>query len=73
MVKKIKKVRVPRTRNAGTMTESAFWSFIRSALRRRTIMWKPMAEAKKRVRTPYAGPNKRQKWQYKCEKCKKQF
>ena len=27
-----KKPKVARTRNAGTMTESAFWSFIRSAL-----------------------------------------
>ena len=31
----VRKPRVPRTRNAGTMTEAAFWSMIRSALDKR--------------------------------------
>ena len=73
MVKKVRNPRVPRTRNAGTMTESAFWGMIRSALRRRTIMWKPVAEAKLLARRRYKGPNKRRKWEYQCAECKQFF
>ncbi len=42
----VKKPRVPRTKNAGTMTESMFWSMIRSALRQKRRWWKPIAECK---------------------------
>lgn len=64
---------VPRTRNAGTMTESAFWGGIRSALRQKSRWWKPIAQAKLLARRPYKGPNKRMKWEYKCAKCKKHY
>jgi len=69
--KKVKKPRVPRTRNHETMTESAFWGSIRSALRQKSRWWKPSSEVKKLARRPYKGVNKRQKWEYKCVKCKK--
>ena len=46
----VRKPRVPRTRNAGTMTEAAFWSMIRSALRQKSRWWKPIAECKKLAR-----------------------
>ena len=61
MAKKPKKPRVPRTRNAGTMTESAFWSMIRSALRQKSRWWKPISECKTLARRAYKGKNKRQK------------
>lgn len=64
---------VEKTRNAGTMTESAFWSFIRSALRRKSMYWKPITQCKNNARRPYTGANKRQKWEYQCAKCKKWF
>jgi len=64
-----RKPRVPKTRNAGTMTESAFWSFIRSALRQKSRWWKPIYECKMKARRPYKGPNKRQKFEYKCKCC----
>jgi hypothetical protein len=67
--KTIKKPRVPKTRNAGTMTESAFWSFIRSALRQKSRWWKPITQAKLQARRPYKGPNKRQKFEYLCAVC----
>lgn len=73
MAKKVKKPRVPRTRNNATMTESAFWSWIRSTLRQKSRWWKPVAEAKKRARRAYKGPNKRQKWEYKCAECNNHF
>ena len=73
MAKKVKKPRVPRTRNNATMTEAAFWSWIRSALRQKSRWWKPVTEAKNRVRRPYKGVNKRQKWEFKCAECTKYF
>lgn len=60
----------PKTRNHGTMTEPAFLAMIRSALRRRTMYWIPVREAKLRARREYAGSNKRQKWEYQCDICK---
>jgi 5-methylcytosine-specific restriction endonuclease McrA len=72
--KPVKKTsRVPKTRNAGTMTESAFWSFIRSALRQKSRWWKPITECKMKARRPYRGPNKRQKFEYLCNSCKTWF
>ena len=68
-----KKPRVPKTRNAGTMTESAFWSFIRSALRQKSRWWKPITQVKQAARRPYKGPNKRQKFEYLCASCNKYY
>jgi 5-methylcytosine-specific restriction endonuclease McrA len=65
--------KVVKTRNAGTMTESAFWSFIRSALRQKSRWWKPITECKMKARRPYKGPNKRQKFEYQCNTCKLWF
>lgn len=59
--------------NAGTMTSAAFWSFIRSALRQKSVYWKPIAVAKNKARRPYKGPYKRRKYEYQCNKCKQWF
>lgn len=64
---------LPRPRNAGTLTESAFWGMIRSALRQKSRWWKPITEAKAEARRAYNGTNKRRKWEYRCAKCKKYF
>lgn len=69
----VRKSRVPKTRNSGTMTESAFWSFIRSALRNKSRWWKPITECKHNARRPYSGKNKRQKFEYQCNQCKQWF
>lgn len=71
--KKPRKGAAPKTRNSGTMTESAFWSFIRSALRQKSRWWKPVSECKQKARRPYKGPNKRQKFEYQCNHCKKWY
>ena len=55
------------------MTESAYWGMIRSTLRRGTRYWKPVVKARNEARRKYVGENKRQKWEYKCAKCKKYF
>src|SRR3989304_4361220 len=62
-----------KPRCAGTMTESAFWAFIRSALRNKSRWWKPISLAKKAVRRPYRGMNKRLKFEYQCNVCKNWF
>lgn len=65
--------KVPKTRNHFTMSESAFWSFIRSTLRQKSRWWKPILECKKQARRKYVGDNKRQKWEYKCANCGEWF
>jgi len=69
----VRRVKTVKTRNSGTMTESAFWSFIRSALRQKSRWWKPITECKLKARRVYNGPNKRQKFEYQCKKCKQWF
>ena len=64
---------VLKTRNSGTMTEAAFWSFIRSALRQKSRWWKPITECKLKAKRAYKGPNKRQKFEYKCAACNNWF
>lgn len=63
----------PKTRNNGTLTESAFWSFIRSGLRQKSRWWKPITQCKLNAKRTYKGPNKRQKFEYQCNACKKWF
>ena len=70
---KIPRARSPKVRNAGTMTESAFWSFIRSALRQKSRWWKPITECKLQAKRAYKGTNKRQKFEYQCKACKNWF
>lgn len=71
--KTTRRTATPKTRNAGTMTESAFWSFIRSTLRQKSRWWKPITQCKLESRRPYKGPLKRQKFEYQCNSCKKWF
>lgn len=69
-----KRQKIAKPRNAGTMTESAFFGMLRSTLRARSLRgWKPLQEAKKLVRRPYSGDDKRTKWEYQCSKCKKWY
>ena len=69
----IKKSRVEKPYNCGTMSKAAFFSHIRSTLRNASRWWKPIAEAKKLARRAYKGINKRQKWEYQCNHCKNWF
>lgn len=68
-----RKSKVVKNRNSGTMSESAFWGFIRSALRQKSRWWKPITDCKIKSRRPYVGPNKRQKFEYQCNQCKNWF
>ncbi len=65
--------RIIKNRCSGLLTESAFWSMIRSHLRRLSLRWKPRNEYITSVRKPYKGPDKRLKWLYQCEQCHEWF
>lgn len=67
------KEKVVKEFNNGTMTSAAFFGMLRSALRNRSRYWKPIAQCKNNARRKYVGDNKRQKWEYQCNKCKKWF
>lgn len=58
---------------AGTMSNAAFFSFIRSALRQKSRWWKPISIVKQKAKRPYKGANKRQKFEYRCANCKAYF
>ena len=61
------------SRNAGTMTESQYFSKIRSMLRSGFRYWKPMQLALEAASRPSQSTNKRIKKEYQCAKCKKWF
>jgi len=67
------KKNVDKPYNSGTMSNAAFWSMIRSCLRQKSRWWKPIQECKQKAKTRYNGPNKRMKWQYKCDICKQHY
>ena len=68
-VAKPRKNAAPKTRNSGTMTESAFWGFIRSSLRQKSRWWKPIGEAKQAAKRAYKGRGNQRKWEYQCAEC----
>ncbi len=53
------------------MSEKEVIKFLRSALRRASQRWGPIWKVRLKARRPYKGPNKRQKHEYQCAKCKK--
>lgn len=67
------KPKSPLTRCGGTMTESQYLAWIRSALRSKWLRWEPRSAAIKAARRAYLGPNKMQKWEVACSICKGWF
>lgn len=55
------------------LTDSQYWSAIRSALRTGMRFWKPKVNVMNKAKRKYEGENKRQKFAYECEHCKKLF
>lgn len=54
-------------------TEARFWSFIRSALRQAWNKSPIKRDWEKKHRRKYTGSDKRTKWEYQCNNCKKWF
>lgn len=71
--KVVRKSRVIRTRNGGLWTEAEFWQKIRQSLRNMSRWWTVARKAKEKARRVYSGVGKRQKWEYKCNRCSKFF
>lgn len=65
--------KVEKPFNNGTMSNAAFFGWLRSRLRKMSQAWKPIQEVKKAAKVPYVGENKRRKFSYKCEKCFGEF
>lgn len=68
-----RKSAAPKTRNAESMSENAFWAMIKNCLRRQSRWWKPIKNTRDKVKRPYKGPNKRQRFEYQCNICKDYF
>ncbi len=71
--KPTKRISVPRTRNAGTLTESEYFGKIRSALRKAFQYWRPMQMALEKASRPNQSANKKLKKEYTCAECKDWF
>jgi len=62
-------MRKPKTRNNGSMTEAAFFGWLRSLLRNRYMRgWKPHNEVAKDNRRAITYKS-RSKWEYQCADC----
>jgi len=72
---KIKKVVIKKVkpRNGGTMTNSQYFSKIRSILRNGFRYYRPMQDALNLVSRPSQSLNKKLKKEYQCFHCKKWF
>ncbi len=63
--------KTPPCKNFPEITTAKFFSMIREALRRKSEYWAPKMIVKKKSRR--AVKKGRQKWEYKCAKCKEWF
>lgn len=73
MKEKKEKIIKIKPRNAGTLTEAAFWQSIRSQLRKVSRWWKPIQLCKQNARRPNQSNNRRLKWEFQCNNCKQWF
>ena len=75
---KPKKHRVPRTRAGGTLTESAFFGFIRSGLRQKSTRWKPSRDCMTTASRPITKEDQKKRGikyrsEYQCAHCEEWF
>lgn len=63
----------PKTRGGERYTESAFFSFIRSALRAKFMRWPVRYDVMNEAKVPYDGLDKRTKFLYVCAICNEKF
>jgi 5-methylcytosine-specific restriction endonuclease McrA len=69
----VKRVKAIKTHNNNTLTESEYFSKIRSSLRKSFQYWKPMSVALELSSRKYTGENKRIKKEYQCACCGEWF
>lgn len=68
-----KRIKADKTHNNNTLTESEYFSKIRSGLRKTFQYWKPMTVCLDMASRKYVGINKRIKKEYKCAMCGEWF
>lgn len=68
-----KRIKADKTHNNNTITESEYFSKIRSGLRRTFMYWRPMMVALENASRKYTGENKRIKKEYLCAGCGEWF
>ena len=61
---------VEKTRAGGLWSESRFWGFVRSNLRRSSLKWSPRQAAMHKARRALHPPVGNRKWEYRCSICK---
>lgn len=66
---RVSKVGIIKPFADGEMTNSVFFGMIRSALRNKSRFFPSVKICRERAKVPYNGPNRRQKWLYRCEIC----
>lgn len=71
--KVVRKNKVEKPFADGTMSSAAFFGMIRSCLRRKSMYWPSIQNARKAAQVPYNGPNKRMKYLYTCADCFENF
>ncbi len=69
--KKMPRKKVDKPYCSGTLTKAGLMGKIRSCLRRMSLKWRPRTDYLKAIRRPYTGTDKRTKWEYECQHCKK--
>jgi len=63
--------RTPPYEHYPSWSEAKFWGFLRSALRSAYNKYPPKWEVLRAAKRPYKGKDKRQKWEFQCNSCKK--
>jgi len=69
--KKTSRARTPPYPAYPEWTTAKVMAFLRSGLRSKANRWPPKYQVLNEAKRPYKGPNKRQKYEYKCAICKK--
>lgn len=71
MAEKKSRARTPPFKNYPSWSEAKFWGFLRSGLRSCYNKWPPKWEVLKEARRASKSKDKRLKWEYQCNECKK--
>lgn len=61
----------PRPYGGGRYTKAGYFGFIRSGLRQKSMRWPPKYDVMNAAKRPHKGKDKRRKFDYQCNGCKK--
>ena len=61
----------PKPYGGGRYTKAGYFGFIRSGLRQKSMRWPPKYDVMNAAKRPHQGTDKRRKFDYQCNGCKK--